>query len=248
VSAPEDDGFLQRWLRRKNEAAAGVVPDEAPAEGAAPPPAETAEAFPLHDPAALAAGAESPAAEQPLAEADAAAGAEAGAGAGAEAGAEAEAGEHEITDDDLPDLSELGEDSDYSMFMAKGVSREKRQAALRQLFRSPKFNVTDGLDDYCEDFTKFEPLGDIVTADMRHHAERLARKALEALEGEAAEPGMADAANDPAGADPALGSDDHAPPAGPSADASAGDATETKQPPAAGDTTDSDEGSPTRNV
>ena len=240
MSAPEDDGFLQRWLRRKNEAAAGVVPDESPAEGAAPPPAETAEAFPLHDPAALAAGAESPAAEQPLAEA--------GAAAGAEAGAEAEAGEHEITDDDLPDLSELGEDSDYSMFMAKGVSREKRQAALRQLFRSPKFNVTDGLDDYCEDFTKFEPLGDIVTADMRHHAERLARKALEALEGDATEPGMADAANDPAGGDPASGSDDHAPPASSSADASAGDASGPNQPPAAGDSTDSDEGTPTRNV
>ena len=232
MSTPEDDGFLQRWLRRKNDAAAGVAPEEPPVEDDAPPPAETAEASSLQDPEAPVAEGESPASDQPVAEAD----------------------EHEITGEDLPelpDLSELGEDSDYSMFMAKGVSREKRQAALRQLFRSPKFNVTDGLDDYCEDFTKFEPLGDIVTADMRHHAERLARKALEALEaleGDATEPGMADAANDPAGGDPASGPDENAPPARPSADASAADATEPNQSPAAGDTTDSDEGTPTRNV
>ena len=226
MSGPEDDGFLQRWLRRKNEAAAGVAPDEPPVEDVAPPAAETAGESPLHDPAPPAAGGESPASDQPVAEADA----------------------REITDEDPPDPSELGEDSDYSMFMAQGVSREKRQAALRQLFHSPKFNVTDGLDDYCEDFTKFEPLGDIVTADMRHHAERLARKALEALEGDATEPGMADAANDPAGGDPASGSDDHAPPARSSADASAGDASGPNQPPAEGDSTDSDEGTPTRNV
>ena len=62
-------------------------------------------------------------------------------------------------------------------------------AALRQLFRSPKFNVIDGLDDYCEDYTRFDPLGSIMTAELRHHAERLARKALEgdeaAAEGDA---------------------------------------------------------------
>ena len=231
MSTPEDDGFLQRWVRRKNEAAAGVSPDEPPAEDAAPPPAETAEAAPLPAPEPPAVEGEAPSSDQPVAE--------------AEADADANAEEREITDEDLPDLSELGEDSDYSMFMAKGVSRDKRQAALRQLFRSPKFNVTDGLDDYCEDFTKFEPLGDIVTADMRHHAERLARKALEALEGDAAEPGMADAANDPAVTDPAAGPGDHA---RPPADAAAGDETETAPSPDAGDTTDSDEGTSTRNV
>ncbi len=115
---------------------------------------------------------------------------------------------------DLPDLDELGEDSDYSMFMAKGVSREKRQAALRKLFHSPKFNVTDGLDDYCEDFTKFEPLGGIVTAEMRHHAERLARKALEAATAD--DPAVAAAASaDPDGA----GGDDESTLAGESGDA-----------------------------
>lgn len=230
MSTPKDDGFLQRWVRRKNEAAAGVSPDEPPAEDAAPPPAETAEAAPLPAPEPPAVEGESPSSDQPVAEAD------------------ADAEEREITDEDLPDLSELGEDSDYSMFMAKGVSRDKRQAALRQLFRSPKFNVTDGLDDYCEDFTKFEPLGDIVTADMRHHAERLARKALEALEGDTAEPGMAEAANDPAGGATDPGPDDGARSAPPAEEASARDETETNPSPDAGDTTDSDEGTPPRNV
>ena len=230
MSTPKDDGFLQRWVRRKNEAAAGVSPDEPPAEDAAPPPAETAEAAPLPAPEPPAVEGESPSSDQPVAEAD------------------ADAEEREITDEDLPDLSELGEDSDYSMFMAKGVSRDKRQAALRQLFRSPKFNVTDGLDDYCEDFTKFEPLGDIVTADMRHHAERLARKALEALEGDTAEPGMAAAANDPAGGATDPGPDDGARSAPPAEEASARDETETNPSPDTGDTTDSDEGTPPRNV
>lgn len=222
MSAPEDDGFLQRWLRRKNEAAAGRPLDEPPPEDAAPP-AELADAPPLGDPAGPAVGDEAAASDQPV----------------------AEAAEPEITDADLPDLSELGEDSDYSMFMAKGVSRDKRQAALRQLFRSPKFNVTDGLDDYCEDFTKFEPLGDIVTADMRHHAERLARKALDALEGEDAEPALADATDEPTVGDKPAGADEHAPTA---ADATAPDSDEPGRSSAAGDHTDSDEGTPTRNV
>ena len=44
--------------------------------------------------------------------------------------------------------------------------------ALRKLFHLPQFNFRDGLDDYAEDYTNFEPLGDIITADMRHRMER----------------------------------------------------------------------------
>lgn len=81
----------------------------------------------------------------------------------------------------LPDLDELDQDSDYSAFLAPGVDEALRRRALRKLFRSPKFNVLDGLDDYCEDFTTFESLGSIVTADMRLQAERAARAARDAL-------------------------------------------------------------------
>ena len=83
----------------------------------------------------------------------------------------------------LPDLESLGPDSDYSAFLGPDVDVSLRRAALRKLFRSPKFNVLDGLDDYCDDFTQFAPLAGIVTADMRHHAERAARELLSA-EGE----------------------------------------------------------------
>lgn len=83
-----------------------------------------------------------------------------------------------LTDEDMPPLGELDQDSDYSAFLAAGVSPALRRRALRQLFRSPKFNVIDGLDDYCEDMTFFEPLGDIVTADMKARAEALIRDKL----------------------------------------------------------------------
>ena len=77
----------------------------------------------------------------------------------------------------LPDLDSLDADSDYSAFMAAGIDESLKREALRKLFRSPKFNVIDGLDDYCRDYTQWEKLGDVVTADMRHRLERLARLA-----------------------------------------------------------------------
>lgn len=86
---------------------------------------------------------------------------------------------------ELPDIDQLGEDSDYSAFLTPGVDANLRRRALRKLFASPKFNEFDGLDTYRDDFTQFPALGAIVTADMRHHVERLAQKALE---GVAAEP------------------------------------------------------------
>jgi hypothetical protein len=78
----------------------------------------------------------------------------------------------------LPDLESLGPDSDYSAFLGPDVDVSLRRTALRKLFRSPKFNVLDGLDDYSDDFTQFAPLAGIVTADMRHHAERAARELM----------------------------------------------------------------------
>jgi len=76
----------------------------------------------------------------------------------------------------LPDIDQLGEDSDYSAFLAPGVDAELRRRALRKLFRSPKFNVFDGLDTYRDDFTSFPALGSVVTADMHHQLERAVRE------------------------------------------------------------------------
>ncbi len=78
----------------------------------------------------------------------------------------------ELTDADMPSLESLHGDSDVSAFLSPGVSEDLRRSALRKLFHSPKFNVCDGLDDYCDDFTNFPALGDIVTADMRHQMMR----------------------------------------------------------------------------
>jgi hypothetical protein len=80
---------------------------------------------------------------------------------------------------ELPPIESLGEDSDYGAFLASDVPADLQRKALRKLFRSPKFNVRDGLDDYDLDFSSPEPLGDIVTAEMRHRL----RAELERLAG-----------------------------------------------------------------
>lgn len=102
-----------------------------------------------------------------------------------------------LTDADMPDLDSLTEDSDYSGFMSEGVSDELRNLALRKLFRSSVFNIRDGLDEYDDDFTQFEKLGDIVTSDMKHQMEMQELKLREKLAAEAESPdSQADAIED----------------------------------------------------
>lgn len=89
-----------------------------------------------------------------------------------------------LTDADMPAIDSLTEDSDFSGFMSRGVSDELRNLALRKLFRAPAFNIRDGLDEYDEDYTSFEKLGDIVTADMKHRIEMQEQKLREKLAAE----------------------------------------------------------------
>ena len=93
-------------------------------------------------------------------------------------GAEGAAGPPADELPELPPLESLDENSDYSAFLGKGVPPDLKRKALHKLFHSSKFNVRDGLDDYDWDFTNPEPLGDIITAEMRHRVrlelERLA--------------------------------------------------------------------------
>ena len=88
--------------------------------------------------------------------------------------------EKALTDEDMPPVESLDQDSDYSGFLSPGVSEELRRRALRKLFSSAVFNVPDGLDDYDDDFTSFAALGDIVTSDMKHQAEMEAERAKQA--------------------------------------------------------------------
>jgi len=76
-----------------------------------------------------------------------------------------------LTDEDMPSVDSLDENSDYAGFMSSGVSDKLRKVALRKLFAGAGFNIRDGLDDYDDDFTSFPPLGDIVTSDMKHRQE-----------------------------------------------------------------------------
>ena len=89
-----------------------------------------------------------------------------------------------LTDADMPDIESLSEESDFSPFMSPGVSDELRNLALRKLFRAPVFNFRDGLDEYDEDYTSFEKLGDIITADMKHQVEMQQQKLREKLAAE----------------------------------------------------------------
>ncbi len=73
---------------------------------------------------------------------------------------------------ELPAIETLGEDSDYSMFMSSEIDESLQKLALRKLFKAPFYNIRDGLNDYDEDFSTFEELGDIITSDMKYHQER----------------------------------------------------------------------------
>ena len=116
-----------------------------------------------------------------------------------------------LTDADLPPVEDLSFDSDFSGFLSPEVSEDLRRLALRKLFHSPALNVVDGLDEYADDFTEFEPLGNLVTADMRHQMEQMAEREKQAAkqalaEEEATEDPVDDAG--PAGADPPDASDE----------------------------------------
>ncbi len=58
----------------------------------------------------------------------------------------------------LHDARALTAESDFVPFMARGVAPDVRNAAMKQLFADPHYNVMDGLDIYIEDYTKTVPL------------------------------------------------------------------------------------------
>jgi len=48
--------------------------------------------------------------------------------------------------------------ADFSRFVARDVTPEVKNAALKKLFADPHFNVMDGLDIYIDDYGKPDPL------------------------------------------------------------------------------------------
>ena len=58
----------------------------------------------------------------------------------------------------LDDVLKLTKDSDYSVFVQPGVDPAVQQAAMRQLFSDPHYNIMDGLDIYIDDYNKPDPI------------------------------------------------------------------------------------------
>jgi len=86
---------------------------------------------------------------------------------------------NKLTDEDMPDIETLNEDSDFSGFMSTGVSEALRSMALKKLFMGKSYNIRDGLDEYDGDYTKFEKMpSTMVTSDMKHMIEVEAKKQL----------------------------------------------------------------------
>lgn len=58
----------------------------------------------------------------------------------------------------LQDVQGLTAQSDFAPFVARDVTPEVRNAAMKKLFADPHYNVMDGLDIYIDDYSKPDPL------------------------------------------------------------------------------------------
>jgi hypothetical protein len=59
---------------------------------------------------------------------------------------------------ELPKISDLTPESDFTPFMQSGVDSVDRNAALKKLFTDPHYNQMDGLDIYIDDYGKPDPI------------------------------------------------------------------------------------------
>jgi hypothetical protein len=66
----------------------------------------------------------------------------------------------------LQQAQQLTCESDFSPFVARGVAPEVRNAAMKQLFADPHFNVMDGLDIYIDDYSQPDPLPQALLRQM----------------------------------------------------------------------------------
>ena len=58
----------------------------------------------------------------------------------------------------LPPVDTLTPESDFKPFMRPDVDPGVKQAAMKQLFKDPHFNVMDGLDTYIDDYSIADPI------------------------------------------------------------------------------------------
>ena len=67
----------------------------------------------------------------------------------------------------LPNVEDLGMDSDYRDFFHPKVKENVRRAALKKLFSDPHFSVVDGMDIYMDDYSISEELTAAMAAGLR---------------------------------------------------------------------------------
>jgi hypothetical protein len=70
---------------------------------------------------------------------------------------------------ELPPLESLkGLASEYRDFMRPGVDENLKRSALKQLFRDPHFENFERFAEYCEDYTKGEPIPLAMLKTLEH--------------------------------------------------------------------------------
>ena len=69
---------------------------------------------------------------------------------------------------ELPSLDSLDFESDFKAFMHSKVEDSLKRAALKKLFKDPRFNVMDGLDVYIDDYSNMETLSPEMVATLEH--------------------------------------------------------------------------------
>jgi len=136
-------GFLGRWSRRKAEVRQGLaVQEPAPIRTEGPATSRTTQANrPLQTlNTQQAVDASTPHAPQASASDDS-----------GEAGPATPA-------PSLDDVQSLTPESDYAPFMARGVTPDVKNAAMKKLFTDPHFNVMDRMDVYIDDYGQSDPI------------------------------------------------------------------------------------------
>lgn len=92
-------------------------------------------------------------------------------------------------DHTLPDPETLEAGSDFSAYMAPGVSGPLRRQALKRLWSTGNYNVRDGLDDYDADYNQLlKPMTSELASKLRrwtHKVEETVDKQVEDTQPEA---------------------------------------------------------------
>ncbi len=66
----------------------------------------------------------------------------------------------------MADVHQLTAESDFSPFVAKNVSSEVRNSAMKKLFTDPHYNVMDRLDIYIDDYSQPDPIPESMLRQM----------------------------------------------------------------------------------